>query len=247
MESRTWKIQCFAAVADQAGTNLIELELPADALTAAELKQAAAERHPKAGSLIATCFVARNRAYAREEDTVMPEDELAFIPPVSGGETGARYTDPGGRFCITYDHIDIEQVAGMVRHPDHGAELLFVGTTREHTYGQKTVMLEYEAYIPMALQTLAQIGEEISAKWNGAFCAITHRLGQVAVGEASVVIAVSSPHRAACYEASRYAIDRLKQIVPIWKKEIWEDGSEWKGAQTGPWDPTAAPIQGEST
>ena len=109
------------------------------------------------------------------------------------------------------------------------------------TYGQRTVLLEYEAYIPMALKTMETIGEEIENQWPGTLCAITHRLGKVAIAEASVVIAVSSPHRAHCYEASRYAIERLKQIVPIWKKEIWEDGSEWKGSQTGPWNPLQTP------
>lgn len=105
------------------------------------------------------------------------------------------------------------------------------------TGDQRTVHLEYEAYIPMALSTMKTIGDEINEKWPGTQCAISHRLGKVDIAETSVVIAVSSPHRANAYEASRYAIERLKQIVPIWKKEIWEDGSEWKGHQTGPWDP----------
>jgi molybdopterin synthase catalytic subunit len=94
----------------------------------------------------------------------------------------------------------------------------------------------------MALSAMQQIGHELKAQWPGTLCAITHRLGKVDIGEISVVIAVSSPHRAECYEASRYAIERLKQIVPIWKKEIWEDGSEWKGHQQGTWNPTFNPV-----
>ncbi|MNG06951.1 Molybdopterin synthase catalytic subunit [compost metagenome] len=89
----------------------------------------------------------------------------------------------------------------------------------------------------MAVKTMEQIGSEISDRWSGTLCAIVHRTGVVDIADISVVIAVSSPHREACYEASRYAIERLKQIVPIWKKEIWEDGSEWKGHQQGPWNP----------
>jgi molybdopterin synthase catalytic subunit len=89
----------------------------------------------------------------------------------------------------------------------------------------------------MALAKLRQIGAEITERWPGTRCAISHRIGRVDIAEISVVIAVSAPHRAGCYEASRYAIERLKQIVPIWKKEIWEDGSEWKGHGLGPWDP----------
>lgn len=241
VEGRTWIVHLFAGIADLVGASQIELKMTANTLTAAELKLAVAERHPEAEKLIGSCFVARNHAYAREEDTIAPEDELALIPPVSGGEASASHQDESGHYRIIYDEIMVEQVAAQVRHPDHGAELVFVGTTREHTYGKRTALLEYDAYIPMALQTMAQIGNEIASRWDNTFCAITHRLGKVAIGEASVVIAVSSPHRDACYEASRYAIDRLKQIVPIWKKEIWEDGSEWKGAQTGPWDPTSIP------
>ena len=135
--------------------------------------------------------------------------------------------------------IDVAAVSAKTIAPEHGATLLFVGTTREWTHGKRTVLLEYEAYVPMALKAMEEIGREIAERWPGARCAITHRIGRVPVGEASVVISVSAPHRDACYEASRHAIERLKVIVPIWKKEIWEDGSEWKGAQTGPWNPLA--------
>lgn len=140
-------------------------------------------------------------------------------------------------FEITEQVLDVDQVTRKVIDPDHGASLAFVGTTREHTHGQRTIRLEYEAYIPMALRTMQQIADEIAEKWPGTLTAISHRIGVVGIGEISVVIAVSAPHREACYEASRYAIERLKQIVPIWKKEIWEDGSEWKGHQQGPWKP----------
>jgi molybdopterin synthase catalytic subunit len=144
-------------------------------------------------------------------------------------------------YQITHEAISVEKVSQMVISPKHGATLCFIGTTREFTLGKRTVLLEYEAYIPMALLAMKQIGDEISERWPGTLCAITHRLGNVEIGETSVVIAVSTAHRADCYEASRYAIERLKQIVPIWKKEIWEDGSEWKGHQQGTWDPTKGP------
>jgi molybdopterin synthase catalytic subunit len=131
----------------------------------------------------------------------------------------------------------VNDVVAKAADPNHGAEIAFIGTTREYTHGKRTILLEYEAYIPMALRTMEQIGQEIHERFSSAKCAITHRLGQVAIGETSVIIAVSAPHRDACYEASRYAIEQLKLIVPIWKKEIWEDGSEWKGHQLGPWNP----------
>nr|WP_223285293.1 molybdenum cofactor biosynthesis protein MoaE [Paenibacillus sp. PL91] len=142
------------------------------------------------------------------------------------------------RFVVTSDVISSDDVLAKVIVPEHGAAIAFVGTTREWTHGQRTVRLEYEAYAPMAVATMQQIGDEIAERWQGALCAISHRIGVVGLAETSVVIAVSSPHRDSCYEASRYAIERLKQIVPIWKKEIWEDGSEWKGHQLGPWNPT---------
>jgi len=138
---------------------------------------------------------------------------------------------------ITERPIDIAEVSAKVIVPEHGATLTFIGTTREWTHGKRTVLLEYEAYAPMAMKAMKDIGDEIAERWNGALCAITHRIGRVDLAEASVVIAVSAPHREACYEASRHAIERLKVKVPIWKKEVWEDGSEWKGVQTGPWNP----------
>ncbi len=149
------------------------------------------------------------------------------------------------RYRITHDVIDVNAVAALVSHPDHGANVVFIGTTREMTKGKRTIRLEYDGYEPMALRTLHQIGDEIADRWSGTLTAITHRLGTVPVSEASVVIAVSSPHRSAAYDASRYAIERLKQIVPIWKKEIWEDGEQWIGHQLGPWNPVQPPEGGE--
>jgi molybdopterin synthase catalytic subunit len=146
---------------------------------------------------------------------------------------------PEHLYEITHSPIDAARVSSKVIVPEQGATLAFIGTTREWTHGKRTVVLEYDAYVPMALKAMASIGEEINVRWPGARCAITHRIGRVDIAEASVVIAVSAPHRDMCYEASRHAIERLKKIVPIWKKEVWEDGTEWKGAQTGPWNPLA--------
>ncbi|AEB24166.1 molybdenum cofactor biosynthesis protein MoaE [Bacillus amyloliquefaciens] len=135
------------------------------------------------------------------------------------------------RFQITREPIIAENIVKKVEKREAGAITTFIGTVREWTAGRRTVRLEYEAYEPMAVQMLSQIGDEICAKWEGAEAAITHRVGVLDIGEAAVVIAVSSPHRKAAYEANKYAIERIKQIVPIWKKEIWEDGEEWIGDQ----------------
>jgi len=238
-------IRVFAGLAEKMGSAVVDLESEVDSMTAGLLKELLAQKYPEAASTIAVSFVARNQAYARPEDAIFPGDELALIPPVSGGQGASRAAEPEqtapkeSLYILTRERISVELVTQKVIRPEHGACLSFVGTTREWTQGQRTELLEYEAYEPMALSTMESIGREIGERWPGAVCAITHRLGRVDIAEASVVIAVSAPHRAECYDASRYAIERLKQIVPIWKKEIWDDGSEWKGHQLGPWDPTA--------
>lgn len=226
-------IQLFAGLVDLFGTSVLRIHIEQESVSIEQLKKQIAAEYPEASSQLMTCFFAKNQAYAGDQEMITAGDEIALIPPVSGGQP-ANYE-------IIHESIDVAQVTSKVNHPNHGASLVFIGTTREMTYGQRTVLLEYEAYIPMALKTMETIGAEIDVKWPGTLCAITHRLGKVAIAEASVVIAISSPHRPDCYEASRYAIERLKQIVPIWKKEIWEDGSEWKGSQTGPWNPLQTP------
>jgi len=240
------QIQLFAGLVERLGTPVLEVHLDQESLSAGQLKELLMKQFPDAAQTLSSCFFAVNQAYAEDEAILTAADEIALIPPVSGGqgEAEAMSLMEDELFTLTDEPIDVSVVTAKVITPYHGASLAFVGTTREFTYGQRTVLLEYEAYRPMALKTMAQIGREINNKWPGALCAISHRLGRVGIGEISVVIAVSSPHRAICYEASRYAIERLKQIVPIWKKEIWEDGSEWKGSQTGPWNPTEAPSDG---
>ncbi|MFD2446836.1 molybdenum cofactor biosynthesis protein MoaE [Bacillus sp. CGMCC 1.16607] len=134
-------------------------------------------------------------------------------------------------FEIAKDPIDIQSVIDKVIQREAGAITTFIGSVRELTYGKKTLYLVYEAYESMAVKKLAQIGTEIETRWSGAKVAITHRVGKLDITDVAVVIAVSTPHRADSYEANRYAIERIKEIVPIWKKEHWEDGQEWIGNQ----------------
>ncbi|MCC3375692.1 molybdenum cofactor biosynthesis protein MoaE [Cohnella sp. REN36] len=238
-----WRIQLFAGLAERLEARALELPWAEEQLTAGELKRRLAERYPAQADLIGVSFVACNQAFAGDDAFVSRQDELALLPPVSGGlpEDAPDHTEPGegARYAILQGMLDVDAVLAAVHHPDHGAALLFVGTTREWTGGQRTVTLEYEAYAPMAEAALKAIGDEIGMRWPGTLSAIHHRIGTVGIGEASVLIAVSSPHRASGYEASRYAIERLKQTVPIWKKEVYEDGTEWKGHQLGPWNPLA--------
>lgn len=134
-------------------------------------------------------------------------------------------------FLITKDPISIEEVTNKVVRREAGAINTFIGTVRELTKGKKTLYLEYDAYQSMAEKKLAQIVDEIIEKWPEVVVAITHRIGRLEISDIAVVIAVSTPHRAHSYEASRYAIERIKEIVPIWKKEHWEDGEKWIGDQ----------------
>ena len=134
-------------------------------------------------------------------------------------------------YTITADEIDVHAVINSVIHPEAGAINTFIGTVREFTKGKQTVSLQYEAYPSMAEKQLKRIGDEISEKWPGVQTSIVHRIGRLAISDIAVVIAVASPHRAESYEASRYAIERIKQIVPIWKKEYWVNGEEWIGDQ----------------
>ncbi|MDP4163980.1 MAG: molybdenum cofactor biosynthesis protein MoaE [Bacillota bacterium] len=132
---------------------------------------------------------------------------------------------------LSKEAINIQSVIDKVVERDAGAITTFIGTVRELTHGKKTLYLVYEAYEAMAVKKLAQIGREIEERWSGAKVAITHRVGRLDITDIAVVIAVSTPHRADAYEANRYAIERIKEIVPIWKKEHWEDGEEWIGNQ----------------
>ncbi|MBU9721822.1 MULTISPECIES: molybdenum cofactor biosynthesis protein MoaE [Bacillaceae] len=134
-------------------------------------------------------------------------------------------------FVITDKEISIQEVVDKVMDRNAGAINTFIGTVREMTKGKKTLYLKYDAYVPMAEKKLQQIGEEILKDFPEAKVAITHRIGELAICDIAVVIAVSTPHRADSYTASRYAIERIKEIVPIWKKEHWEDGEEWIGDQ----------------
>ncbi|MBO8170552.1 MAG: molybdopterin converting factor subunit 1 [Bacillaceae bacterium] len=224
----------FAGLAETAGTSQVELELNEGA-TVLDVKQALGEQLPDLKSSLENCFASVNQEYATDSQPVQASDEIALLPPVSGGSEEESDED---RFLITTEPLSADRVIQQVVNPYAGAVLTFVGTVREFTNGQKTVYLKYEAYQDMAVKTMKQIEQEILEKWPDARVAIHHRIGELDIEEISVIIAVATPHRDDSFKAGRYAIERLKQIVPIWKKEIWEDGSEWKGHQLGPWNPT---------
>lgn len=233
-----FRVMLFAGLAERFGTNMLDVDIFTEQVTIDAFKAHLIALYPEQASFIRPCFMAKNQSYAGPEEFLEESDELALIPPVSGGQNSESINSSddtiSSKFVITTEPIIPETVLQKVMHNDHGASISFVGTTREFTSGLRTLKLEYDCYVPMAIKTLQQIDDEIQQQWAGTLVAITHRIGSVKIGEISVVIAVSAPHREMCYSASKYAIERLKEIVPIWKKEVWEDGSEWKGSQMGP-------------
>lgn len=132
-------------------------------------------------------------------------------------------------FEVISEELDINHYHKLTVNEHQGAVCTFTGHVREWTKGTRTVYLEYEAYIPMAEKMLAQIGDEIAERWPGVLTSIGHRIGKLEISDIAVVIVTSSPHRTDSYRANEYAVERLKEIVPIWKKEIWEDGQQWIG------------------
>lgn len=136
------------------------------------------------------------------------------------------------QFSIVEEPINAEWYRKMAHHPNAGAVLLFTGHVREWTNDKRTIYLSYEAYIPMAEKKLREIGTEVTEKWADTTIAIAHRIGKLAISDIAVAVAVSAPHRKNAYEANEYAMKRIKEIVPIWKKEIWKDGEEWLGHPT---------------
>lgn len=231
----TVTILLFAGLAERANEREIQITLP-DQATVRDLLDAVATQHAALAPLLGSCFVSVNQEYAAPDRVLLQEDEIALLPPVSGGE------DP--RFAITEEPLSADKLVQFVSNPHAGAILTFVGTVREFTKGQRTVYLSYEAYAPMAVKKMKQVAAEIEERWPGTQVAMQHRVGNLQVEEIAVVVAVATAHRNESFEAGRYAIERLKQIVPIWKKEMWEDGSEWKGHQQGPWDPISKYEEG---
>jgi molybdopterin synthase catalytic subunit/molybdopterin converting factor small subunit len=210
-------IRCFATLRELAGDRTI-LTLPPGA-TLAHAWAMLAEAHP--GLVPHRPFVrpARNGAYAAWEVELAEGDQVAFLPPVSGG----------GRTGLTDSPIDVRRLEVEVAGSAHGALVTFVGRARDRADdGREVLELEYEAYPEMAEAVLAEIVAEAEVRWADCEVAIVHRVGLVPIGEAAVAIVTAAPHRSDAYDANRFAIEAIKERLPIWKRERFADGSEWK-------------------
>jgi len=217
------RVLFFGQLKDITGVAQEEAEL-SDGARVEDLFERYGRRFPKLASFRASVAASVNQEYATWRAPLSSGDEVAFLPPVSGGQQAAIEEDI---VQIVREVMRPREIIESLKAPEDGALVVFDGFVRNNYKGQQTLYLEYEAYEPMALAKMREIGAEIRAKFPIHRLAIVHRLGRLEIGETSVFIAVSSAHRAAAFDACRYAIDTLKKVVPIWKKEYFAGGAVW--------------------
>ena len=212
------------------------MELPSGATTGSVFDHYAA-MFPRLREMASSIVLARNHEFSNTREPLAEGDEVAFLPPVSGGSLLHVIEDPEGHFfALTRDPIDARSLENRILQGHDGAIVTFQGVVRNNTRGRETLRLEYECYEAMAIRKMAEIGREIAGQYAVSRVAMVHRLGTMEIGEASVVIVVAAPHRKPAFEASLEGINRLKRLVPIWKKEFFGDGEVWV---EGEWDQNA--------
>ena len=219
------RVLFFGVLKDIVGRSEELLEIAAGA-TLSDVFAAYAKRFETLTQTRSSILFARNREFAKPDTLLSDNDEVAFLPPVSGG-SGSHI------FTLTRDVIDTRKLVEALQRPEDGAVVAFDGVVRNNTKGRPTQYLEYECYEEMAEAQMARIGLEIAAQFAIGRIGIIHRLGRLEIGEASVVVAVTAPHRKPAFEAALEGINRLKREVPIWKKEFFVDGEVWVD---GEWD-----------
>ncbi len=230
------RVLFFGAARETVGSDEIKLDLHAPATVASAFAEVLA-RYPQLGSRFGrSLLLAVNQEYAPRESEVRAGDELAIFPPVSGGAEDESHAaqDSLDFFELTTEPIDVGEVARRVVPPQCGATVTLDGYVREWTRGRRSLYLIYEAYAPMALNEMKRLGQQAHALYDIKHMGIVHRTGRLEIGETSVVISVSAPHRRAAFEACEWAIKELKRTVPIWKKEFYEDGEVWVEGEGAP-------------
>ena len=220
------RVRLFARYREAAGRDRIEIELP-EGGTVESAWSAVADRLPELARYRPFTLFAVGEQYVQPDHLLAPDDELCLFPPVSGGA-------PEDVFRVVQHPLSADAIAAAVDHPGAGGVVIFSGVVRNETGGRPVKFLEYEGHAPMAEAKMREIGAAIRARWPSVKrVAMLHRVGRLEIGESSVLIAVSAAHRREAFEACEYAIDTLKETVPVWKKEHFEDGEVWVGLQGG--------------
>ncbi len=215
-------ISLFAGLHDLVGKRNVTLELAEDA-TVDQLRSKLGELYPVVVPYLATLVCAVDDEYVTTDHALKDGDNVALIPPVSGGSRAN-----GDRFLITSEPLEPRALMDAVRADESGAVTLFYGVARNHSDGRAVTALEYEAHASLAEKKLREVADEVSERFDITGIGVYHRTGRLEIGETSLLVAVSAAHRREAFEACHYAVDRIKEVVPIWKKEIWEDGEgDW--------------------
>jgi molybdopterin synthase catalytic subunit len=230
------KVLFFGLLKDVCGAAEAHLDLEAGA-TAGSVFDHYAAAFPRLRQMASSIVLARNHEFANPREPLADGDEVALLPPVSGGSLLHEIEDPEGHFfALTRNPIDAPALERRILQGFDGAIVTFQGVVRNNTRGRSTLRLEYECYEAMAIRKMAEIGREIAGSHAISRIAMVHRLGIMEIGEASVVIVVAAPHRKPAFDASLEGINRLKRLVPVWKKEFFADGEVWV---EGEWDQNA--------
>jgi MoaE-MoaD fusion protein len=219
----------FATLKDIIGAREMQLDVPAGS-TVADVLTHLEGSYPRMKDYRPVVLTAINEEYVERGTRIEDGDEVAIFPPVSGGEVGSEVlmiNRQGELYQITRDPIDPQKISRQLLRAEDGAICVFEGVVRNNSKGKRTLHLVYEGYETMALKKLEEIGIFVRQAWDIGCIAIVHRLGHLDIGETSVAVIVTSAHRRAAFDACHYAIDKLKKVVPIWKKEFFEDGEVW--------------------
>jgi len=223
----------FASLKDIVGARQMQVEMPAGA-TVGDVLTRLETSYPRIKDYRRVVLTAVNEEYVDQRALVQDGDEVAIFPPGSGGEVDSEtsvISRPGELYRITRDLIDAQRISRQMLCAEDGAICIFEGVVRNNSKGKRTLHLVYEAYETMALKKLEEIGIFVRQAWDIDSIAMIHRLGHLNIGETSVAVIITSAHRRASFDACHYAIDKLKKVVPIWKKEFFEDGEVWVEGQ----------------
>jgi molybdopterin synthase catalytic subunit/molybdopterin converting factor small subunit len=226
------RVLFFGMLKELQGAASVELDLP-EGSSAANLAQLVGDGNARMRQALAICALAVNQEYAGPGAVLRDKDEVALLPPVSGGSEAIDRLR-SAHCAIVREPIQVGEIVNAIKLGEDGSVLTFEGIVRNHTRGRRTVYLDYQAYEAMALKQMGALAEQAIRQFSVRDVAMVHRLGRLEIGETSVLIVVASAHRAAAFEACRWLIDTLKRTVPIWKKEYFEDGAVWADGEPFP-------------